>query len=188
MNNLTIQIDSREKARAIKKIVAEFNRQGVKYYVSKLWTGDYMSLDNPRLIIDRKQNLSEICANVCQDHDRFRNELLRAQDAGIKLIILIEHSNRIKSIDDVETWENPRRKKRVWVDDSITVDENGNESWEVGHYETKETKAMTGKTLAKVMRTMERKYGCKFMFCDKLHTGQRIIEILGGEQIDQGTD
>jgi len=182
--SLTIQIDSREKARAIKKIVAEFDKQGVKYFVSKLFTGDYMSLDNPRLIIDRKQNLSEVCSNVCKDHDRFRNELIRAKENGIKLIILIEHSNQIKSIDDVEKWENPRRKKRVWVEDRLVTDENGNEYWEVGHWETKETKAMTGKTLAKIMRTQERKYGCKFMFCDKLHTGKKIIEILGGEHID----
>lgn len=188
MDNLTIQVDSREKARAIKKILSEFDKQGVKYYISKLFAGDYMSLDNPRLIIDRKQNLSEICANVCQSHERFRSELIRAQENGIKLIILIEHSNRIKSIDDVDKWENPRRKvkTKVWVDDELVVDENGEEYWEPGYYETviKETNAMTGETLAKVMRTQERKYGCKFMFCDKLHTGKRIIEILGGERID----
>ena len=79
---LTIQIDSREKERAIKKIVAEFDRQGVKHYVSKLYVGDYMSLDNPRLIIDRKQNLTEICSNVCTTHERFRNEILRAIEIG----------------------------------------------------------------------------------------------------------
>ena len=61
---MDIQIDSREKARAIKKIIAEFDKQNVRYYISKLWAGDYMSLDNPRLIIDRKQNLTEICSNV----------------------------------------------------------------------------------------------------------------------------
>lgn len=153
--NLTIQVDSREKARAIKKILAEFEKQNVIYYVSKLYVGDYMSLDNPRLIIDRKQNLTEICSNVCQGHERFRNELMRAQEYGIKLIILIEHSNQIKSIDDVSKWQNPRIKP-------------GN-------------KAMTGETLSKIMGTMERKYGCEFMFTDKLHTGQRIIEILGGD-------
>lgn len=186
MNNLTIQIDSREKARAIKKIIAEFDRQGVKYYISKLFTGDYMSLDNPRLIIDRKQNLSEICANVCQDHDRFRNELIRAQENGIKIVILIEHSNQIKSIDDVANkWVNPRLKsKKVWVEDELCTNKKGEEYWVPGYWKTTESKAMTGETLAKVMCTQERKYGCKFMFCDKLHTGKRIIEILGGEQID----
>jgi hypothetical protein len=184
--SLTIQIDSREKTRAITKIVEEFKKQGVDYYISKLWTGDYMSLDNPRLIIDRKQNLSEICANVCNTHDRFRSELVRAHDKGIKLIILIEHSNRIKSIDDVETWENPRRKvkTRVWIEDELKINDDGEEYWETAHYETAEveTKAMTGATLAKVMRTQERKYGCEYMFCDKLHTGKKIVELLGGER------
>lgn len=180
---LTIQVDSREKARAIKKILAEFEKQDVKHYVSKLFVGDYMSLDNPRLIIDRKQNLSELCANVCQGHVTFRKELIRAQENGIKLIFLIEHSNRIKSIEDVEKWENPRRKVRTWVVDEKIPIGNG-EFWENGHFETKETKAMTGATLAKTMRTMERKYGIEFLFCDKASTGKRIIEILGGGRVD----
>lgn len=167
--SLTIQIDSREKARAIKKIVAEFERQDVIHYTSKLYVGDYMSLDNPRLIIDRKQNLTEICSNVCQGHERFRNELMRAQEHGIKLIILIEHSNQIKSIDDVAKWENPRLNKRVRDKDT-------------GLWKIVRTKAMTGETLSKIMRTMERKYGCEFRFTDKLHTGQRIISILGGDE------
>jgi hypothetical protein len=177
---LTIQVDSREKSRAIRKIIEEFDRQGVRHYVSKLWTGDYMSLDNPRLIIDRKQNLTEICSNVCQNHDRFRNELIRAQEHGIKLIILIEHSNQIKSIDDVAKWENPRGKKRAWIKDQCVVGEDGEEYWIAGHWGTADTKAMTGETLSKIMRTMEQKYGCEFLFCDKLHTGKRIIELLGG--------
>lgn len=166
--SLTIFIDSREKARAIKNIVAEFDRQGVVYCTNKLYVGDYQSLDNPRLIIDRKQNLTEMCANVCQQHERFRAELVRAQQMGIKLVILIEHSSQIKSIDDVAKWENPRLNKRVW-------------DKETRQWKTIKTKAMTGETLSKIMRTLERKYGCEFQFCDKLHTGKRIIEILGGE-------
>ena len=53
---MDIQIDSREKARAIRKIVKTFDESGVKYFV-----GDYMSLDNPRLIIDRK---TETCRSL----------------------------------------------------------------------------------------------------------------------------
>ena len=66
---MVIQIDSREKDRAIRKIVEEFDRRGVKHPVSKLMVGDYMNYDNPRLIVDRKQNLSEVCSNVCQGHE-----------------------------------------------------------------------------------------------------------------------
>ena len=46
---MIIQIDSREKARAITKIVAEFDRQNITHPVSKLMVGDYMNYDNPRL-------------------------------------------------------------------------------------------------------------------------------------------
>lgn len=85
---MDIQIDSREKAKAIRKILKTFDDKGINHYTSKLFVGDYMSLDNPRLIIDRKQNLQELCGNVCQQHERFRKELIRARDAGIKLVIL----------------------------------------------------------------------------------------------------
>lgn len=40
---MVIQIDSREKARVIKKIIAEFDRQEIMHPVSKLLVGDYMN-------------------------------------------------------------------------------------------------------------------------------------------------
>lgn len=95
---MIIQIDSREKARAIKKILAEFDRQDIKHPISKLLVGDYMNYDNPRVIVDRKQNLSELCNNVTSDHERFRREMLLAQQNEIQLIFLCEHGKGIKSI------------------------------------------------------------------------------------------
>lgn len=109
---MVIQIDSREKARAITKIVETFNQNNIKHPVSKLMVGDYMNYDNPRLIIDRKQNLSELCSNVCQDHERFRKELIRANENGIQMIFLIEHGKGVERLEDVIWWENPRRWKR----------------------------------------------------------------------------
>ena len=107
---MDIQIDSREKARAITKIISYFDANNIRHYSSKLFVGDYMSLDNPRLIIDRKQNLQELVGNVCQQHKRFTAELQRAQDTGIKIIILCEHGGNIKSLSDVNCWYNPRLK------------------------------------------------------------------------------
>lgn len=164
-SDMIIQIDSREKARAIRKIVAEFERQGIRHPVSKLMVGDYMSYDNPRLIIDRKQNLSELCSNVCNDHERFRRELVLARENGIQLVILVEHGNGIKCLDDVAWWVNPRRWRRQKNPDT-------------GRWEEVETKAMTGDVLYKILRTQERKYGVRFLFCEKEDTGKEIIRIL----------
>ena len=79
---MQIQIDSREKPKAIEKILEEFEKQNVQYFRSKLYVGDYQSLDNPRLVIDRKQDLQELCGNVCQQHERFKLLRISTHDMG----------------------------------------------------------------------------------------------------------
>ena len=172
---MNIQIDSREKERAITKIIKEFDNQGVQHYVSKLYVGDYMSLDNPRLIIDRKQNLQELCGNVCQQHERFRRELIKAQEARIQLVILVEHGDDIKSIEDVYFWQNPRKHEVRW-------------RWKNGKREkyVVSAKAVDGNQLYKSMRTMQDRYGIQFEFCTKNETGRRIIEILSDNHDSRG--
>lgn len=162
---MNIQIDSREKAKAIQKIIEEFDRQGVDHFVSKLYVGDYMNYDNPRLIIDRKQNLTELCSNVCQQHNRFRDEMLRAKQHDIDIIILCEHGKGITCLEDVIWWDNPRRHVRA-------------RNPETGLWETRETNATTGEKLYKILKTFQQKYGCRFLFCDKKETGRKIIELL----------
>lgn len=149
---MTIQIDSREHAHAIEGIKSAFIRAAVKFYVSKLYVGDYCSLDNPRLVIDRKQNLSEVCSNLTQQHERFRAECIRAREAGIKLIILVETNGGIKSLDDVEKWVSPRAKR--------------------------EPSTLQGAKLAKTMRTMAERYGIEWRFCDRRDTGREIVRLL----------
>lgn len=148
-----IQIDSREKARAIQKILACFDSQGEKYFISKLPVGDYMSFDNPRLIVDRKQNLLELCSNVCQQHKRFISEIKRANDMEIKLIFLCEHSPYVKSLKDVEAWNNPRLKKSPL--------------------------AVSGERLYKILSTLQKNYDVEFLFCSKANTGREILRLLG---------
>jgi ERCC4-type nuclease len=151
---VTIQIDTREKSRAIKQIVSYFDETGIQHYTSKLYVGDYMSLDNPRVVIDRKQNLQEICGNVCQQHERFTNELKRARENGIKIIILCEHGSNIKTLADVQRWVNPRLRTSP--------------------------KAVSGKQLFKILFTIGQRYDVDFVFCDKRMTGYMIAKILGG--------
>lgn len=157
---MDIQIDSREKARAITKIISYFDANNIRHYSSKLFVGDYMSLDNPRLIIDRKQNLQELVGNVCQQHKRFTAELQRAQETGIKIIILCEHGGNIKSLSDVNCWYNPRLKTSPL--------------------------AVSGQRLFKILFTMSKTYNVDFVFCDKSKTGAKIIELLTEGKTEDG--
>jgi ERCC4-type nuclease len=106
--------DSREHKKEIARIQKQFDRLGVRYFISKLYVGDYMSLDNPRLVIDRKKDLLELCGNVTQQHERFRDELIRAKEHGIKIVVLCEHGEDIQELTDVLFWTNPRLKEMDW--------------------------------------------------------------------------
>lgn len=149
---MTVLIDTREKPQAIKQILAEFEKQGVTVVRNKLYVGDYQKLENPLLVIDRKQNLSEICNNVVQEHKRFTAELQRAKDIGIHVVVLIEHSRNIRELDDVRHWVNPRLRVSPM--------------------------AVSGERLYRILSTIEKHYGCEFRFCEKKDTGKRILEIL----------
>ena len=154
---MDIIIDTREKARAIKQIVAEFQRQGIKTISSKLWVGDYARLDNQTTVVDRKQNLLELASNVCQD--RFHDEIHRAHEHNVKIVFLCEHGQGIQDLIDVLFWENPRKAESP--------------------------NCISGEHLFKAMNSMAEKYGVEWQFCTKAQTGERIIEILKGLDNDK---
>lgn len=166
---MDIMCDSREHKKELARIQKQFDRLGVKHFISKLYVGDYMSLDNPRLVIDRKKDLLELCGNVTQQHERFRDELIRAREHGIKIIVLCEHGEDIQELTDVLFWTNPRLKEMDWK----MVD---------GHPQKvqKYPNATTGEQLYKSLCTIEERYGVEFRFCTKNRTGEEIVRILGG--------
>ena len=151
-NKLTVLMDTREKPQAVQAIMKQFEAAGVRVIRTKLWVADYQLFDNPHLVVDRKQNLSELCNNVVQDHARFRSELIRAQEVGISVVVLVEHGGGIKSLEDVPNWVNPRLKVSPL--------------------------AVSGERLYKILKAMEYTYKVRFEFCDKRQTGKRILEIL----------
>lgn len=164
---MTIQVDTREHKSEVERIERQFDRLGVDHFRSKLYVGDYMNLDNPRLVVDRKKDLLELCGNVCQQHKRFKNELVRAQEKGIKLIILCEHGQGIEDLTDVYFWHNPRLDKYDWK----IID---------GHPDKVQTypRATEGTSLYKSLLTIRDKYDVEFVFCEKRNTGEKIKELL----------
>ena len=151
-NKLTVLMDTREKPQAVQAIMKQFEAAGVRVIRTKLWVADYQLFDNPHLVVDRKQNLSELCNNVVQDHKRFRDELIRAQEVGISVVVLVEHGGGIKSLEDVPNWVNPRLKVSPL--------------------------AVSGERLYKILKAMEYTYNVRFEFCTKAQTGKRILQIL----------
>lgn len=149
---MVIQIDTREQK--YDHVVKYFDSQGIKYVRSKCVVGDYVNLENPMVVIDRKKDLQEVAGNVCQQHDRFVRELELAKELGYKMIILVEDPT-ITTLTNVCSWYNWRRRTNK--------------------------KAITGKTLYKIMKTMQDKYGIEWQFCKKEKCGERIVELLGGE-------
>ena len=149
-------VDSREKPRAIQKILAEFDRCGVEYERRKLNFCDYFNPARPDIAIDRKQSLTEVSFNVGADRKRFVREIERCNRAGCKMILLVEHGGKIKTLEDVIRWKNPRLVESPY--------------------------AITGERLFRIMKAMELYYGIKWLFCDKRSTGRRIIEILGDDE------
>ena len=147
-----IIVDTREKIRAIRLILEEFDRQGVEYVRRKLDFADYYNPEKPGIVIDRKQNLQEIAFNVVQGKARFVREIERCNRAGCHMIVLIEHSSKIKTLTDVIQWKNPRLKESPL--------------------------AVSGERLFKILKAMEGYYQIEFQFCDKRHTGKRILELL----------
>ena len=139
--------DTREKKNA--HILQYFDQHSIEYAIRKLDTGDYMSTSRDRLTIDRKQDLSEICGNLCSpDKSRFWREVRRAKAERFKMIVLIEQGGAFKTLKDVPQWRGKYTK-------------------------------VTGYQLYNEMCRCSIAYGVEFLFCDKRSTGRRIAELLG---------
>ena len=139
--------DTRERKN--QHIIDYFESNGVQYSVKKLNTGDYMNTENEHLTIDRKQNLDELCSNLCSpDKSRFWREVRRAKAERIRMIVLVEQGGDIKCLNDVPKWKSKYTK-------------------------------VTGIRLYNEICRCHIAYGVEFWFCDKRTTGKRIAEILG---------
>lgn len=128
-----------------------------------------------KLSVDTKKNLDELCGNVCQQHERFKRELLKPIQHNSKLVILVEHGEDVKCLGDVYFWQNSRKHELRWK----TV--NGKRVKDVIS-----AKAVDGNQLYKSLCTMRDRYSVDIQFCSKEETGKRIIEILSGGLGDGG--
>ena len=153
--------DSREKKNS--HILAYFDKNKIPYKVQKMAVADYMIEGKGQLVIDRKQNLEEVCSNLTykgktanenggkkipSDVARFWREIRLAHDNSIKVIVLVEHGTNVRKLADVALWNSTKSR-------------------------------MSGRKLLDEMDKIATAYGVEWEFCTKAETPKRILEILG---------
>lgn len=123
--------------------------------------------------------LSKFQALYVKRHGFFHMGLKRAQNGGIKLIVLVENEDGVKNIDDLFRWHNPRLD--IWANSSEVIGywRNGRPRY---RRVRKHPNAMTGERLAKACLTMQLRYGVEFQFCRPEEAGERILKLLGVEK------
>lgn len=170
---MIILCDTRQQTGKHKTKDKYFADHGIEVRRTKLYVGDYTLPTNQSICIDTKKDIQELIGDICgKSHERFRDECIRAQEAGVKLIILVEneagyvdrkqtvYNKVVRSIDDLFSWVNPR----------LFIWKNGKQKYQ---------NATKGSVLAKCCITMSQKYGVEFMFCTPKESAGKIIELLG---------
>ena len=150
-----------------------FEQHGIEIRRQALYVGDYALPTDQSVCIDTKKDIQELVSDICgKQHERFRNECIRAQEAGIRLIILVENKGgkvgygeiqnpTITRLEDLHKWKNPR----------LFIFLRGKQKY---------PSATRGITLQKACMTMSAKYGVQFLFCTPEQSAQRIVELLNG--------
>jgi ERCC4-type nuclease len=132
-----------------KAILKYFNSIGQDYIVSKLDYGDYMFYKNNDVVIDRKNSLLELAGNLCHAS---------------------EHE-RVKR--EIQRSKEDSCKEFIFlISDSKIKTVEDIKNWSSPHTKVK------GSTLLKIMQTMAKKYGVKFIICKRRDMGKKIIELL----------
>lgn len=152
--------DSREKKNS--HILHYFDKNKIPYKITLMAIADYMLDSKHYIVIDRKQNLEEVCRNLTykgktkkenggkpipSDVARFWREVRRAYANGVKMVVLVEHGEGIRTINDVATWGGSRS-------------------------------GITGRQLIDEMDRVATAYGVEWQFCTKAETPRKILEIL----------
>ena len=151
-----------------------FEKNGITIRRQALYVGDYTLPTNQSVCVDSKFSIQELVGDICgKQHERFRNECIRAQEAGIRLIILTEnvggkvgrgeiYNPTITKLEELHRWKNPR----------LFIFERGRQKY---------PNATRGITLQKACMTMKAKYGVEFLFTTPMKSAEMIVKLLNGE-------
>lgn len=174
---MTILEDVNNKVGKHENISDWCKENGITIRRQKLNTGDYQL--PPHIAVDTKAGLAEIYSDIVSDHERFRNECLRAVEDGITLVFLIE-DDHITNLEEAKRWENPRFTK--WERDYGFI-LRAQKAGKMKNYKIPRP-PVSSERLVGMMDAMSQKYGVVWKFCKPSQTGAKILSILTGCEFD----
>ena len=132
-----------------KKILEYFDKIDQDYIVTKLDAGDYMVFKRFKTLIDKKDGLLELSHNLCNS---------------------LEHERIKREIS--RAYDLGCENFIFLIQDNKIKNVEDIKNWSSPHTKVK------GETLLKIMATMTKKYGVRFIIVPKKDMGKRIIELL----------
>lgn len=161
---MLLQIDTRQQKGKHKLKHEYFESLGIKTVNSKLLVGDYSVASDGSVSVDTKKDIAELYSCLVSSHDRFRSECELAQEAGIKLYILVENKDGITTLSELggDKWKNPQ-----WF-----------RYWKAKRSGVVPKPPVSNVTLMKIAWTMQEKYGVEFVFCSPEEAGAKVLELL----------
>ena len=129
-------------------ILRYFDRHGIEYEIRKLDVGDYMLDGNDTISVDRKSSVDELASNMLNRNDHARF-MREAKRAA---------DSGVKLIVLLET------SKYKSIPDL--------REWRSKY------SGITGRALMDAVYKTHIAYGVEFLFCPKISTARRILEIL----------
>lgn len=136
--------------------------------------GDYWSPSATNTVIDSKQHIGELAMDLGREHDRFRREIARANDAGCLLVVLVE-TTEAAELDDMGMWTNSHctHCSKLYARECDPMDAKGI----CLRHGTR--KPMQGPTLLRQMTTMQGTRCVRFEFIEPERSAEKICELLG---------
>ena len=149
---MKLWIDSREKwtqpQSSDTHLSAYFDRHGIDWEVKKLDVGDYMLEGNDTISVDRKASIDELASNLLNREDKSR------------------------------FMREVRRAKESGLHLVVLIESNKYKSIpDLREWRSKYS-GISGRSLMDAIYKTHISYGVEFLFCPKISTGRRIIELL----------
>lgn len=128
---------------------------------------------------DRKYGMSEIYGDIIgKSHERFRDELILAQQNNIQLIVLIESAPEVKCLEDVKSWKNWKQLYAYCKRNHIKAGQGMMERIAEFAEHGGQKPPVNGEQLYKCMVTLSQKYGVRWSFVSPENCGKAIAYLL----------